>query len=80
LTILDAAILHDSEELYDLKKMSFKYSVFNDNVVKLKTDKYSPFFVKTVVNLLEGKSVERITPGEALSILQPYQEEIMELK
>jgi hypothetical protein len=80
LTILDAALLYDSEQLYDLKGMSFQYSIFNDNVVRLKTDKYSPFFVRTVLNLLEGKSVERVTPGESLAILQPYYEEIIELR
>ena len=37
LTMLDAALLEDSQTLYDMKKMTFKNRVFNDNVVRLKT-------------------------------------------
>ena len=73
LTMLDAALLENSEELYDFKKLSFKNRVLNDNVVSLKTGNYSPFFVKTILNLLESKSVERLTPGEALAIIRPYE-------
>ena len=63
-----------------MKKMAFKNRVFNDNVVRLKTERFSPFFVKTVLNLLESKCVERLTPGEALAILRPYEYEITNLE
>ena len=76
---MDAALLTNSEDLYDCKKIRFANSIFNDNIVHLKTDKYSPFFVKTVLNLVEGKGVERITPGEAWAIIRPYKEQINNL-
>lgn len=50
--MLDAALLEDSEELYDIKNMRFKNRAFSDNVVRLKTERYSPFFAKTIINLL----------------------------
>ena len=79
MTIIDAALLLNSEELYDYKKIRFDNNTFNNNIVKFKTDKYSPFFVKTVLNLVEGKSVERITPGEAWAIIRPYRDSILNL-
>lgn len=49
-------------------------------MVSFKTSHYSPFFVKTVLNLVEGKSVERISPGEAWAIIRPYREQIVNLE
>ena len=53
LTILDAALLFNSENLYDMNYIRFKAHIFNENVYKWKTSNYSPFLVKTVENMVE---------------------------
>jgi hypothetical protein len=63
LTILDAALLFDSETLYDMHYIGFKAHIFNENVYKWKTSSYSPFLIKTVENLVEVNHIERPTPG-----------------
>jgi hypothetical protein len=77
LTIMDAALLFDSEELYDVKSVSFKNYLYNDNLVAFKSLNMSPFFIKTVLNMLEVKSFDRPSPGESLAILKPYEAEIL---
>lgn len=49
---MDAALLFDSEELYDVKSVAFKNYLYNDNLVAFKSLNMSPFFIKTVLNLL----------------------------
>lgn len=73
LTMLDACLLVDCEELYDFENFSFKNYQFQDNLVALKSMNLSPFFIKTVLNLLEVQCFNRPTAGEVLAIIQPYQ-------
>lgn len=49
---MDAALLFDSEALYDMKTIAFKNYLYNDNLVAFKSMNLSPFFIKTVLNLL----------------------------
>lgn len=72
LTIVDAALLTDSEELFDFQEVSFKNYQFQDNLVAFKSMSLTPFFIKTVLNLLEVQHFNRPTPGEVLAILTPY--------
>lgn len=73
LTIMDAALLFDSEKLYDMHYIGFKAHIFNENVYKWKTSSsYSPFLIKTVENMVEVNHIERPTPGEVYAILHPY--------
>jgi len=60
---MDAALLFDSEELYDVKSVAFKNYLYNDNLVAFKSLSMSPFFIKTVLNLLEVKCFDRPSPG-----------------
>jgi hypothetical protein len=50
--MLDAILLVDCEELYDFEEFSFKNYQFQDYLVTLKGMTLSPFFIKTVLNLL----------------------------
>lgn len=52
LTIMDAALLTDSEDLYNYEDITFKNYQFQDNLVAFKSMNLSPFFIKTVLNLL----------------------------
>lgn len=47
--------------------------MFENKITNLKTNKYSPFFVKTILNLIASQTVDRLSPGEALAVLRPYQ-------
>jgi hypothetical protein len=69
LTMLDACLLIDCEELYDFEEFSFKNYQFQDHLVALKSLNMSPFFIKTVLNLLEVQCYNRPTPGEVLAII-----------
>ena len=73
LTIVDAALLFDSELLYVLEPvMGFKNHVFKTNLVRWKSRPLSPFLIRTVVNMLEVRVLERPSPGEVHAILSPY--------
>jgi len=50
--MLDACLLVDCEELYDFEVFSFKNYQFQDYLVALKSMSLSPFFIKTVLNML----------------------------
>jgi hypothetical protein len=79
LTIVDAALLADSEDLYNFEEISFKNYQFQDNLVAFKSMSLSPFFIKTVLNLLEVQHFNRPTPGEVQAILTPYEKDILDL-
>jgi hypothetical protein len=79
LTIVDAALLTNSEELFNYEEVTFKNYQFQDNLVAFKSMSLSPFFIKTVLNLLEVQHFNRPTPGEVLAILAPYEKEILDL-
>ena len=59
--------------------MSFKNYLFQDHLVAFKSLNLSPFFIKTVLNLLEVQSYNRPSPGEVQAILVPYEKDIMGL-
>lgn len=63
LTMVDTALLFNSEELYDCVEVTFKNYQFQDNLVSFKSMNLSPFFIKTVLNLLEVQSFNRPSPG-----------------
>jgi hypothetical protein len=63
LTMMDACLLTDCEELYDCNEVSFKNYQFQDNLVNFKSMSLSPFFIKTVLNLLEVQNFNRPSPG-----------------
>lgn len=46
--------------------------MFESKITSLKTNKYSPFFVKTVMNMIAAQTVDRLSPAEALAVLRPY--------
>lgn len=50
--MIDAALLIDSEELYNCNEISFQNYQFQDNLVAFKSLSLSPFFIKTVLNML----------------------------
>lgn len=79
MTIIDAALLFDSETLYDMHYIRFKAHIFNENVYKWKNSGYSAFLIKTVENMVEVSHVERPTPGEVYAIILPYEEAIRNL-
>ena len=63
LTMLDASLLVDCEELYDFEEFSFKNYQFQDYLVAFKSLSLSPFYIKTVLNLLEVQCFNRPSPG-----------------
>ena len=80
LTMLDAALLTDNEELYEMRNLRFNIHRFHENLVKWKESSYSPFLVRTVENLLEINWYERPTAGEVRAVLEPYEEQIRNLE
>jgi hypothetical protein len=52
LTIIDAALLTNSENLYNMQEISFKNYQFQEDLVSFKSLNLSPFFIKTVLNIL----------------------------
>lgn len=46
--MLDAGLLTDNEELYDMKNLRFNLHKFHENIIKWKESHFSPFLIRTV--------------------------------
>lgn len=63
-----------------MKNLRFNIHKFHENLIKWKESNYSPFLIRTVENLLEINWYERPTAGEVRAVLEPYEEQIRDLK
>lgn len=80
MTALDAALLDDSKNLYD-SKFNFDYDLLNGKKDNLRNDpNYSNLLKLTILNLTEQDPKDRMSLTELKNWLQPYAQDIGNLR
>lgn len=80
MTALDAALLENSNRLYD-KNFNFDYDLLKGKRDNLKNDPYYSNLIKlTILNLTEQDPFNRLTLTELKNWLEPYSQDIGNLR
>lgn len=80
LTIIDAGLLSESNHLYNIKSQKFDADKAREHFRDWSNSYYSDFLKRTVLSLCELDPKLRATPADVYSKLQPYEEDIKNLK
>lgn len=77
MTILNASMLTDFADLYDLKKFKFKFDEANDYLQEWRSNTlYSEIFTAFISNLCSFEPEKRLTEKELWSWINKFEDEI----